>query len=243
MDGQGVVVVLLKCKACGEVISAENIDFQGAVGTCPACDIKFEITQLKGEFNTTESPHSFEFLRKPARLIAEPSNVKVNIDDNQLQITHPRYGKSKNTLAIAAAMWFIASLLFASSGSIITLVFILLTLRALYALISAYIFSIVLHVDRNKLRQHQQPFQMPWSKQIIIPTDNISQLFCTMRRVGLSETYNVEFSLYASQKKGEPVLLWITNDYAPLLYIEQQVEQFLGIKDDIVIGEMWSGVE
>lgn len=252
----------IKCKGCGGEISAENINFRQVTASCPTCHISFNIAKQLGAFDSAESPpipHSAQPHNslKPRRPIARPANIEVDKWDNQLLITHPYYGFSKFGLAFITIFWcgligfhYYLSLTEMRVGAemLLSLIFpifhVLFGMSLLGTAIQAFVNSTVIHIEHDHLYQHHVPISVPWVKRVDVPIADIVQLFCVKQvSVDADGDSHTKYELYISRKKGKDMLLWSNKDYMPLLFIEQEIEEFLGIQDQLVVGGMWIGKE
>ncbi len=79
------------------------------------------------------------------------------------------------------------------------------------------------------------PFPLPWQKNKSIHSSDLSQLY--VKKIYHDSNFKSYF-LYGIDKNTKHIkLLTFTDSPEGVLYLEQQIEKFLGIKDAQVYGE------
>ncbi|MCC6573449.1 MAG: hypothetical protein IT462_06625 [Planctomycetes bacterium] len=106
-----------------------------------------------------------------------------------------------------------------------------------YYTICGFVNSTTVSVSSREISVKHAP--LPWKGQMTVTCGDIKQLFSEMKthqsKNGQTFSYNVNFVTRDGRKK---TLLSGLQEADQALYVEQQIEQYLGIKDSPVAGEL-----
>ncbi len=132
-----------------------------------------------------------------------------------------------HTIALTQGLWFMSVFGLIHTGVGIFLIYYVLAL---------FLNSTVVRASRLALEVKSGP--MPWKGNKILATSEVEQLYCIEKvshgNNGSSASYRVEAVLRGNRRE---TLIGGLNNPDHALYIEQQLEHFLGILDTPVAGE------
>lgn len=224
------------CDACGAVVPAADIDLNRNIAKCAACNNVFNCAnQLDG-------------LGKPARerlQVELPKGMQMFTRSNGLRIVRRWFGAKFVALTFFCLFWdgfMIAWYVMAISkrvwpmaafGVIHAAVGIGLT----YYVIAGFFNRTVITVLSGKLNIDHGPVPVPGK--LSMSAEELDQLYAK-RRVTHSRNggTNVSYELHARLTSGQDrKLLGGLSKEEDALFIEQQIESFLGIEDRAVSGE------
>ena len=105
-----------------------------------------------------------------------------------------------------------------------------------YTVLAGFLNSTVISVGHGVSIKHRP---LPWKGEKSIPRDQVDQVYCIEKihrgKNGTTTTYQVVVRDAAGKKQ---TLLKRLMDADQALFVEQQIERFLGIKDTYVQGEL-----
>ena len=129
------------------------------------------------------------------------------------------------------------------SGAILSLLPMALHLAVglglMYFVLSKFINKTDIYVTEQDITITSTPLKNPFTKDIVIPTKNITQLYVT--RYVSSTTNgvpNYAYALYAIADGNRRIPLIKGMNKETQLYLEQEIENFLDIDDEKVQGEV-----
>ncbi len=229
----------VKCKKCHCEIEAKDIDLKRSIAKCAGCG---EVFNCEDQLSEVASSGQLMVSRPD---MPTPKGFTINYDQGALVITRRWFGPQFlfltffclfwdgflivwYSIAISQGQWFMA--LFASLH---TLVGAGLT----YYVVCGYLNRTIIEVKRGAVDIRHVP--LPVSKNVQIAAAEIAQLY-TKRKVhrgndSYSETYEVCMKTY-DQKDRKLIDGLYAQDHA--LFVEQQIERYLGIADTPVGGEV-----
>ena len=226
----------LSCPYCTHDIPAADINLDRMVAKCASCSAVFSFEdQLAG----ADSP-------RPRRLdVPLPKGISVERQGYELAITR-RWLSPKYffliffcliwdgflcfwySMAISQRIWFMA--LFATGHAAIGL---FLT----YSTIAGFLNQTLIRVSSGQLAVSHGP--LPWWGNKRLESSGIAQVYCkehiSRGKNSTTTTYEVHASTHAG-KHEKLVDSLDSSDQA--LYLEQEIERFLSIKDVPVVGEV-----
>lgn len=226
----------LTCKSCGAAIDADNINLDHLIAKCAYCDSVFSFADQFG------GPADEQFLPRPA--VSMPKGISVANRGYELAITRSWFGARYVLLTFFTlvwngflVMWYGIALsqrmwemgLFASGHALIGVALI-------YATIAGYINKTLITVGSGRLKVEHGP--LPWIGNKQLDAVAIKQLYCKERihRGRNSTSYSYEVHAVTEAGVDEKVVSGLHNS-EQALYLEQEIERFLGIKDRPVRGE------
>ena len=226
----------LRCPDCGAQIPADNINLDRMVAKCQECNAVFAFgDQFGGD--------SRSLARLPA---PRPASVEVEHDGADLTFTRRWFSPVMIFLAMFAVFWngFMAVWFGIAIISRIWPMALFGTLHAAIGLFLAYyalagfLNSTVIRVGMGEIDVTHGP--LPWFGKRHLETASIAQLYVKevlrhRRRGSASLTYEVHV---ATRDGGHVKLLSGLDSSEQALYLEQEIERALGIKDLPVRGEI-----
>ena len=233
--------ILLDCPKCSHFISSAEIDLETETASCSDCGHDFSFNdQLK------KDPH-----RRPEVII--PDSVDALRLQSMLEIVVDWYRSSAkrtvihlvsgtffwNLLLIPLVLFLIyqGSLFFAllMGGHVITGIFLLIQLLAIF------FNKTHIKVDKSGIRISHSPINNILNKPKNIPVEEIKQLYV----VRYTQKYNPKdkrgiqaYALFVILKNNKRVELLRGMNRESQLYLEQEIETYLGIQDSPVRGEV-----
>ncbi|MFC7338308.1 hypothetical protein ACFQY0_14025 [Haloferula chungangensis] len=227
-------LIELKCKNCGSQLSPEDISPQLAAARCKHCNALFAIP--------TAAPRGSEPLPRPK--VPLPPGFEIHTAPNALQITRRwRSGMAWfllfftifwngfmivwHTMALSSGMWHMS--LF---GIIHTAVGIGLA----YTVAASFLNSTAIRCQPGSIQIEHGP--LPWKGNLTLDTNGLQQLYVSEKinrgKNGSSTSYQLEAVLRDKRRK---TLIKNLTDPDQALFIEQEIEELLKIRDRSVVGE------
>ena len=235
-----VWAVVFSCKACGANLDENRIQLDTGLGTCDHCRT---ITSFAKELGLRES--SAEPV-EPRSAILQPEDVHVEDTATHLRLSKRWYQPGLFFLFFFCIAWnafLIGWYAIGSSASmpfgfkLIMMVFpiahVAVGVGLTYKVLTGFLNRTVVEVLSHQLSLHHTP--LPWKGNRTMATSEIKQLFCRKRRrsrnqqgVAAFGNYDLVVVLHSGK---QVILVKGENDLDHLLYLEQQIEKRLGIKD------------
>ena len=223
----------LSCPSCGAPIKAEDMNLDRMVAKCRACHAVFD-------FQATAATRT----RRDA--VPLPSAIQLDARGGELVLTRAWRSPKFYFMAFFCVIWdgFLFFWYAMTLGTDAPLLFALVPVLHVGAGVWLTYFTLCGFVNRTRivarsdvLTVRHQP--LPWPGARTLPTAELSQLFTVERehrgKNGTSHTYEVT----ARVSRGADVkLIAGLPDQEQALFIEQQLEAFLGIHDEPVVGEV-----
>jgi hypothetical protein len=229
----------VKCTHCSAIVDAKDIDLARNIAKCLQCGEIFNCAdQLSGIASSSISTQN-------RMEISMPKNFSVGYEQGGLVITRRWFSPQIvgllffcifwdgfmivwYTIAITQKVWPMAAF-----GSLHALVGLALT----YSVVLGFVNRTVMTVSPGSLKIRHLPLPAPGSQDI--PSAEITQLYTKENTLhsenGTSRSYEVRIKTHQNKDK---VLISGLTDRDDALYIEQQVERYLGIMDVAVSGEV-----
>lgn len=229
----------IKCHQCRAEINTQHVDLSRSIAKCTQCG---EIFNCADQLSGIASSSAFSQSRPE---IVMPKNFSIGYDQGGLAITRRWFGPQVfallffcifwdgfmivwYTIAITQKIWPMAAF-----GSLHALVGLALT----YSVVSGFVNRTVMTISPGVLRIRHLPLPAPGSQDI--PSAEITQLYTKENTLhsenGTSRLYEVRIKTHQNKDK---VLISGLTSRDDALYIEQQVERYLGIMDVAVSGEL-----
>lgn len=224
------------CALCKKEIEAENIDLEKEIAKCTECNNIFDCgSQLK---STSES-----YRRDDIEL---PKSIVLQKDGNHLKIEYRWLSSQLIYLAPFCIGWDITPILWYRAGIIPTsnplavaylVIHFVLALILTYYCLAGFINKTKLNVTSDTLRVADTP--LGFFKNSTIMLSELDQLFSREKIHRGKKLFWSSFEVHAILKRGKVVrLVSGLNKSEQALYIEQVVEDYLGIQDRLVDGEI-----
>ena len=244
----------LKCKVCGEVISAENINLATNVASCTNCDITFPLAKAasrKYSWTASNWPTRLFKRRRQERLIttidpqgftqrpiiACPNSVKQKETGEFLRLTVRWYSHFYLIVAVLALLvdgLFIGGIVVNQAfDPFLLLVGLLLT----YITLAGILNHTIIEVSKGRITVEHGP--LSGVQPVNISVRSIKQIYVT-EILGTSRKVNKKYRLNAllHNEKRPIVLLHTLTSRNENLYVEQEIERFLGIRNRVVMNEI-----
>ena len=220
----------IKCKNCETVIPVENINVQTSIAKCEACDCVFNFNdQVKAPRPTVQIPSKFEILKLRSSLnISYKWFTPVYVFLAFFCLVWNGFMAFWYYTAITEGIWMMAAF-----GVIHLTVGVFL----MYFTLAGFFNTTHINATRNRLKISHTPLW--WKGNREIETSYIDQLFCKLKvnrnKNGTTYTYDL-FMIDINHKHTKLLSNLESPEY--VLYLEQELEAFLGIEDRKVSGEL-----
>lgn len=230
------------CTNCGVQIPADDLNIDTGIAKCQACNCVFSFLEALRESSAAERP-----LRATAErpVVPQPRGIMVDDLGGRLRLVRRWFRWPLLFLVFFCVAWdgflvFWYSIAFTQNAPWIMVVFpvahVAVGVGLTYFVLCGFLNSTSIEVESGGLRIRHGP--LPWWGNRTIETADLKQLYCQRRvrssRNGTSETYE----LHAQLANGTQLkLLSGLEEAQDALYLEQQIEKYLGIRDIRVAGE------
>lgn len=228
------------CRQCGAAIKAENIHLETMMAKCNQCDAVFSFADMYEGVSGKGKAEQGDVLQD----IPMPSGVTMYDNGSALSIERKWFSPLVFFIAFFAVIWngmiyaiFVPA--FGRVGGIPTLFllpFILVGLGLILYVVATFVNTTYIEVDSQTLNISHKPIPFPART---VDVANIVQLY-TKRRIhrGKNGT-TTSYGLYVITADGKNQrLIGSLSDPKQALYMEQEIERFLGIENREVRGEM-----
>ncbi len=220
----------LVCDACGAQIDGANININSSLAKCGSCNTVFAIND----------DHFFHHDRKgrPEMIMPEGTDVLELNDSLDIRLNwlkaHPQ--GALGFLTFFAIFWngFLAFMVMSTSIGVSFLsIHLLVGLGLIYYLATIYLNYTDVIVNESYIEIDHRPIKNPFVRSKRIESDDIDQLYVT--KYVSSRTNgnpNYAYGLYAILKtNGKKINLVKGMNKETQLYLEQEIERYLKIKD------------
>jgi len=227
----------LTCPHCSRTIPAENINIQTCIAKCGSCNAVFGFSdKVQGAtaFNSSK------------RAVEMPKGYVMENGAEGLVITHKWFSSKYVFMLFFCIFWdgFLVNwyaIAFRHTGSLAMKVFPLLHVGVgvflTYTTIAGFLNRTRITMNMGELRIKH--FPLPWPGNRTIARLEIDQLFCEEKMSSSRNSTSYSYNLSAVMTGGRRVkLVSGLENPEDALFLEQQVENFLGITDRPVAGEM-----
>lgn len=231
----------LKCPECKAAIGSDDININKAIAKCSACDAVFSF-----EEDILTAP----VFRRPEVYLPKGIEILTLKNELNIDISWRKNNATTSFLLFFALVWNAIVLPFAAfaimSGNFGTLLFLSVHLTVgiglIYYLLATYLNTTFITVDDRHIKMEYRPLKMPFNPEIDVPVEEVRQLFVEKYTSSTSNgkpNYAFAVTMDLGRAKKIRLVKGIDNP-EQALYIEQEVERFLNIKDQPVEGE-WEG--
>ncbi len=225
----------IHCKNCGSVIPAPNIDLNRQIAKCERCN---------SVFNCRDELSSISYVKRDETEL--PDMIKVTRDSSGLNIVR-RWLSSKYKFLVFFAIVWDGFLIIGLGGPIRSGNYSNISFMSVHILAGFFVTYLALAGIINKTRITVNPRSitirhgpMPgWRNKEIDPS-HLKQLY-SREFVSYSKRggQNRSYELHAETKSGKDIkLLADIENKEQALYIEQEIERYLNIKDQLVEDEI-----
>lgn len=233
------------CESCGSEIPAANINLQDRVAKCESCNNIFSISKLLDGMappRQASSEASPSYYTKAE--LELPKGISVDQDYEGLKITRKWFNLTTIFLTFFClfwdgfmVMWFSISIStgayeMAAFGSIHAIVGICLT----YWCIASYVNNTTITASSYLIKIQHAPLPFPGSKEYNIA--QLEQVYTKERVVRGKNGTSYYYDLYIIDGNKHTKVLPNLTSKEQALYIEQEIEKYLGIEDQYVPGSV-----
>jgi len=240
----------LTCRSCGANLHADDVNTTAGIAKCRYCQAVFAFGHAMGGSAAPAAgaaPHDAERSRPE---VERPPGFAIEEDPYRFRITRRWLSWKVIPLALFAAfwngflvVWYSIGLRSLSGGDDAAWVMLLFPvlhvavgLGLIYALAATCLNATTIDVNDQELSVRHGPLWFPGNK--TLPALDVQQLYCKQKirhgKNGASTTYEVH--AVAREGQDEKFLAGLDQQHHAL-YVEQQVERVLGLKDVAVAGE------
>jgi hypothetical protein len=235
----------LSCPGCGKPIPAENMNLDRAIAKCIGCDAVFSFADKLDGGAAIEARRQ----RPEAPL---PRGITVDAWGSDLTITRRWFSPALFFLVFFCLFWngFLVvwySMLFFGplheEGAAVLpfllfpLLFVAIGVFLTYFTICGFINRTVIRAGSGQLSVRHGP--LPWPGNVSLFTNDVHQLYCTEDVHRGRNTTSVTYRLNLLTRDDRKIkLISGLNDADQGIFMEQKIEEHLGIKDRRVSGEM-----
>ncbi len=226
-------LIELKCRNCGSQLAPEDISARLAVARCKHCDALFAL------------PSSLTAPQPVARPEVElPKRFTVDRANQTLAITWRWFSPAVIALLVFAVFWngflIVWHTIALSQGawfmSLFGLIHTAVGVGLAYWVAAKFLNRTTVFASREWLQVRIGP--LPWPGKLDLKHGDVRQFFCRQKvkhsKNGATETYQVEAVIEGNLRK--TIVKGLENaDQA--IFVEQQLEKYLGIEDVPVDGE------
>lgn len=237
------MIKTIECPSCNATVPGEDLNLERLVGKCNNCDSVFRFAD---QIDFGDMPEQARASAQASKMDApRPADFMVMNNGGELFIQWRWFNASIIFFTIFALFWngFLViwfSIAFASGalemaafGSIHLLVGLFLA----YYTVAGYINRTTVRVNPREISVQNGP--LPWFGNRRLDAMSITQLYCKQRvHRGSKGRISYSYPVYAIMQDGtdHEAVTGVT-DYTDSLYLEQEIERFLRIKDRPVKGE------
>jgi hypothetical protein len=236
--------MLLKCIACGAALSADRVNFAEGIATCRYCQAVMSFAELRAR----DASLTARDAQGTAERSTAPMPAKFQIDDSfgELRIRWAWFSPALIFLAFFCVVWngFLLvwySIAFATGAPWIMFVFPIIHLAVgvglTYLCLASFLNITMVAVESGRLSVHHRP--IPWPGNMVLDASQLEQLYCLEQvrqtKNGTHRSYEVHMLSRDGVKRK---LLGGLDDPDQALFLEQQLEQHLGITDRPIAGEL-----
>ena len=233
----------LNCRNCGKPIAAADVNIELAIAKCMACNSVFNFADQLGAKAGLAA-------RRPE--VPMPGGITVDQWGPQLKIVRRWFSPVIIFLIFFCIAWdsflvFWYAMAFSDLNGggmgwmmiIFPVAHVAVGVGLTYFTIAGILNKTKLSVDVGQLTVRHGP--LPWPGNRTLTTDELDQLYCTehISRSGNSTSSSTSYRVNVATRDGKKIkLLSGLSDADQALYIEQKIEEHLGIEDRPVGGEI-----
>lgn len=231
-------LVELNCKKCGAPLEGRDIRLDVGLARCGHCNTIFSLQGLPGQNGAAAR----NVARPPVPM---PKSIEVFNTGTGLQLSYRWYSPKYIGMIIFTLFWngfmCVWHAISLSQGMLAMSLFGLLHtaigLGVAYITLAGFLNRTTIFAELGLLTIQHHPLPWPGSKQVL--TDQIDQLFCKEKVSHSKNGTNYSYEVYVALSDDAQVKLLSGLDMADqALFIEQELERYLGIKDQPVGGEL-----
>ena len=227
----------LTCKSCQTPIPADDVNLDTGLAKCRACNAVFRFD---------DDPMLAVGGPRPREKMKAPQSVTQESLGGQLVFRHRWFSWKIVFMTFFCVVWdgflvFWYAMAFAGDAPLLFKLFPILHLAVgvgiTYYTIAGYVNTTTVTLDRGRLTVRSGP--LPWPGNLDIDTGRFRQLYCEEKvsrgRNGVSYTYDLKAVMADGGRL--KIVSGLDSPDVPL-YLEQQMEEWLRIRDEPVRGEL-----
>jgi hypothetical protein len=228
--------VKIVCPNCRVPVAAEDVNLATGLAKCRTCNNVFRFDDQPELAPSTVR----------ARPRAEKPRSVVSTEANGELVVQYRWFSAKYIFLLLFCLfwdgflvvWYALAL---GSGNALMVLFPLIHVAAgiaiTYATIAGFVNTTTVRIDGSRLSVRHHPLW--WGKPVELGIVQVKQLFCEEKisrgRNGVSYTYNLNALLHDGVRK--KLVSGLDTPEIPM-YLEQNAEQWMKIRDEPVVGEL-----
>lgn len=227
----------LNCPECGAEIPADNINLDRMVAKCRECNTVFGFGDQFGVIGG---------LQPRARLaVPRPASLQVEQDGSELRLIRRWFSPTYIFLGIFAifwngfmALWFgIAIIGRVWSMALFGTIHGAIGLFVAYVAVAGLVNSTLVRVGMGEIEVRHSP--LPWRGNRRIETAGVAQLYSKEVSHRSRRRTTQSYEIHVATRDGHQVrLLSALESSEQALYLEQELERYLGIADQPMRGEI-----
>lgn len=233
----------LNCPHCNASIHSDDVNLDSSLAKCRSCHAVFDFSkQVAGG-----GGHAAGEVSRPRMKVDMPSGFTVDDQPDALSITRRWFGPVAIFLLFFAIFWdgflvvwyFIA---FTDDSAplmmkLFPILHVLVGLGLTYVVVAMFVNTTKITVDLNRFTIEHGP--MPWPGNRTLDPAQIDQLYCKEKISRNKNGVSYSYELHARTIGGETKKL-VSGMQKPeqALFLEQELERWLGLKDQAIPGEM-----
>jgi hypothetical protein len=242
VTADGEDAMQLSCKTCGKAIPAQDVNIDKAIAKCQACHAVFSFMD-----QVQSAPAG------PRPPVPLPARMRIDNWGPELAITRSWYTHAVWFLLVFCIFWDgflvvwysvgVGAMLSGDGGGMawVMLVFpvlhVVVGLGLTYLVICMFLNSTVVKVSMGELTVRHGP--VPSWGNVQIRTSDLKQLYCTETINRTKNGCHTSYNVMAQTQTGDKIKLLTGLDQLDQgLFIEQQIEQHLRIRDERVPEEV-----
>ena len=231
----------IKCAKCGSLLRAEDVNLDALLGKCRACNEVFSIAD--------QAPFTPLMARKLKTDVAMPSKFRVEGDVSGLTISYRWFTPAAFFLLFFCIGWdsflvfWYAMALGHGAGPMqwIAIVFpiahVAVGVGLSWLVLAMFLNTTTIRVNYEQLTIRSGPVPFFGNKRLAAA--DIQQLYCDESVTRNENTTSRQFLVNVRTIDGRKIkLITGLNERDQALFIEQQIERFLDIKDEPMPGEL-----
>jgi hypothetical protein len=224
------------CPSCRVPVAAEDVALDTGLAKCRTCN---------NVFRFDDHPELATPPARPRTPVERPKSVAVWDDNGGLTVQYPWFSPKYVFMALFCLVWngflVLWYLMAFASGDTMMLLFPLIHVAAgiavTYITVAGFVNTTTLRIDPWRLRVAHHP--LPWAGALDLEVGDVKQLYCdekiTRGKNGPTYTYNLNALLRNGSRR--KVVSGLDSPELPL-FLEQHAEEWMGIQDERVTGEL-----
>ncbi|MET0398886.1 MAG: hypothetical protein ABW277_18990 [Longimicrobiaceae bacterium] len=227
----------LTCKSCRSPIAADDVNLDNGLAKCRACNAVFRFD---------DDPMLAVGATRPRERMKPPRSLAQETAGGRVTFRHRWFSPKFLFLVFFCVFWdgflvFWYTLAIAGDAPLVFKLFPLIhvTVGAVltYYTIAGFVNTTTVMLDRGHLSVRHGP--LPWPGKLDVDTSRFRQLYCEEKvsrgKNGVSYTYDLKAVMSDGERR--KIVSGLDSPDVPL-YLEQQMEEWLKIRDEPVHGEL-----